>query len=120
MQISIVIVSYNVKYFLEQCLRSVQKATKNLEAEIIVVDNNSVDESPAMVNSKFPNAILIKNNQNVGFSKANNQAIGIAKGDFILLLNPDTLLEEDALEKTITFMQSTADAGAVGVNMVDG
>jgi GT2 family glycosyltransferase len=120
MQISIVIVSYNVKYFLEQCLRSVEKATKNLEAEIIVVDNNSVDESAKMVKNKFPNVFLIHNNENVGFSKANNQAIAKSKGDFVLLLNPDTLVEEDALEKTIAFMQSTADAGAVGVNMVDG
>ena len=75
MQISIVIVSYNVKYFLEQCLRSVEKATKNLEAEIIVIDNNSVDESAEMVKNKFPNVSLIHNNENVGFSKANNQAI---------------------------------------------
>lgn len=120
MQISIVIVSYNVKYFLEQCLRSVEKATKNLEAEIIVIDNNSVDESAEMVKNKFPNVSLIHNNENVGFSKANNQAIAKTKGEFVLLLNPDTLLEEDALEKTIAFMHSTADAGAVGVHMVDG
>lgn len=120
MQISIVIVSYNVKYFLEQCLRSVEKATKNLEAEIIVVDNNSVDESAEMVKNKFSNVLLIHNNKNIGFSRANNQAIAIAKGTFVLLLNPDTLVQEDALEKTISFMQLTADAGAVGVHMVDG
>ena len=120
MQISIVIVSYNVKYFLEQCLRSVKKATKNLETEIIVVDNNSVDESTEMVKNKFPNVNLIHNAKNVGFSKANNQAIKMAKGEFILLLNPDTLVEEDALEKTVAFMQSKEDAGAVGVHMVDG
>ncbi|MEE2700052.1 MAG: glycosyltransferase [Bacteroidota bacterium] len=120
MQVSIIIVSYNVKYFLEQCLRSVQKATQNLEAEIIVVDNNSVDESAVMVRNKFPNVRLIHNDKNVGFSKANNQAITIAKGEFILLLNPDTLVEENVLEKTVAFMQSTKDAGAVGVHMVDG
>ena len=83
---------------MEQCLRSVEKATKNLESEIIVVDNNSVDESVEMAKNKFPNVFLIHNNENIGFSRANNQAIAKAKGDFVLLLNPDTLVEEDALE----------------------
>ena len=120
MKLSVVIVSYNVKFFLEQCLRSCIKATKNLEAEVIVVDNNSVDESAEMVTKKFTNVSLVHNRENVGFSKANNQAIKKAKGEFILLLNPDTLVEEDALEKAVAFMEKQKDAGTVGVQMIDG
>ena len=120
MTLSVIIVSYNVKFFLEQCLRSCIKATQNLEAEIIVVDNNSVDESAKMVKEKFPNISLIHNQENVGFSKANNQAILKAKGELVLLLNPDTLVEEDAFEKAISFMSEEKEVGAVGVQMVDG
>ena len=120
MKLSVIIVSYNVKFFLEQCLRSCIKATQNLEAEIIVVDNNSVDESTEMVKKKFPNISLIHNQKNVGFSKANNQAILKAKGEFILLLNPDTLVEEDAFEKAAFFMSEEKEVGAVGVQMIDG
>ena len=120
MKLSVIIVSYNVKFFLEQCLRSCIKATQNLEAEIIVVDNNSVDESTEMVKKKFPNISLIHNQKNVGFSKANNQAILKAKGEFILLLNPDTLVEEDAFEKATFFMSEEKEVGAVGVQMIDG
>ncbi|MBC8266646.1 MAG: glycosyltransferase [Flavobacteriales bacterium] len=119
-KLSVIIVSYNVKFFLEQCLRSCIKATQNLEAEIIVVDNNSVDESAEMVKEKFSNIKLIHNKVNVGFSKANNQAILKAKGDFILLLNPDTLVEEDAFEKSLLFMKQQKEVGAVGVQMIDG
>ena len=120
MKLSVIIVSYNVKFFLEQCLRSCIKATQNLEAEIIVVDNNSVDESTEMVKEKFPNISLIHNQKNVGFSKANNQAILKTKGELVLLLNPDTLVEEDAFEKAISFMSEEKEVGAVGVQMVDG
>ena len=120
MKLSVIIVSYNVKFFLEQCLRSCIKATQNLEAEIIVVDNNSVDESTEMVKEKFPNISLIHNQENLGFSKANNQAILKAKGELVLLLNPDTLVEEDAFEKAISFMSEEKEVGAVGVQMVDG
>ena len=120
MKLSVIIVSYNVKFFLEQCLRSCVKATQNLEAEIIVVDNNSVDESTEMVKEKFPNISLIHNQENLGFSKANNQAILKAKGEFVLLLNPDTLVEEDAFEKAICFMSEKKEVGVVGVQMIDG
>mgnify|MGYP003950702887 CR=1 FL=1 len=120
MKLSVIIVSYNVKFFLEQCLRSCIKATQNLEAEIIVVDNNSVDESTEMVKEKFPNISLIYNRENLGFSKANNQAILKAKGEFVLLLNPDTLVEEDAFEKVISFMSEKKEVGVVGVQMIDG
>ncbi len=120
MKLSIIIVNYNVKHFLEQCLYSVFSATKNLNCEVFVVDNNSVDGSCAMVKEKFTNVILIENKQNTGFSKANNQAIKIAKGEYILLLNPDTLVEEDTFEKVVAFMDKTTDAGGLGVKMIDG
>ena len=120
MELSVIIVSYNVKFFLEQCLRSCIKATQNLDAEIIVVDNNSVDESAQMVQKKFPNIKLVRNKENVGFSKANNQAIKQVKGEFILLLNPDTLVEEEAFEKSLAFIEKQINVGAVGVQMVDG
>ena len=120
MKLSIVIVNYNVKYFLEQALHSVRKALNGIEAEIFVVDNHSVDGSCEMVKRKFPEVILIENKINTGFSKANNQAIHLSKGEYVLLLNPDTVVEEDCFSKTIEFMDKTPDAGALGVKMIDG
>lgn len=120
MQLSIVIVNYNVRYFLEQCLLSVQRATQQIEAEIFVVDNASTDGSAEMLQQKFPGVNLIANTQNVGFSKANNQAIERATGEFILLLNPDTVVAEDTFEKCIGFMQNHPQAGGLGVRMIDG
>jgi GT2 family glycosyltransferase len=120
MKLSVIIVNYNVKYFLEQCLHSVKKACNCLETEIIIVDNNSVDGSIKMVMDKFPESIIIENKENLGFSKANNQAIDIAKGEYILLLNPDTVVEDDTFTKVIQFMDSHPDAGGLGVKMIDG
>ncbi|MBI4649624.1 MAG: glycosyltransferase [Bacteroidia bacterium] len=120
MKLSIIIVNYNVKFFLEQCLYSVQKASANIECEIFVVDNNSVDGSRFMIRSKFPDIILIENKSNLGFSKANNQAIRLSKGDYILLLNPDTIVEEDTFHKIIGFMEAHPEAGGLGVKMIDG
>jgi O-antigen biosynthesis protein len=120
MKLSIVIVNYNVKYFLEQCLYSVQKACQRIDAEVFVVDNNSVDGSVKMVRDKFPDIHLIDNKENKGFSGANNQAIRKAKGEYILLLNPDTVLEDDTLRKCIGFMDEHPDAGGLGVKMLDG
>jgi len=120
MKLSIIIVNYNVKYFIEQCLYSVLNAIKNIETEIFVVDNNSVDGSVAMIREKFPQIHLIENKKNTGFSYANNQAIKLAKGQYILLLNPDTVVEEDTFEKTIAFMDKQTDAGGLGVKMIDG
>jgi len=119
-KLSIIIVNYNVCYFLEQALMSVIKATKNIDAEIIVVDNNSVDGSISLVQQKFPEVHLIENKENQGFSKANNQAIRIANGEYILLLNPDTVVEEETLLKCCQFMDAHSDAGGLGVKMVDG
>jgi GT2 family glycosyltransferase len=120
MKLSVVVVNYNVQYFLEQCLYSVQQAIKGIEAEVFVVDNVSKDDSVAMVHQKFPWVKLMVNTENVGFSKANNQAMRVAKGEYILLLNPDTLVEEDTFKKCIAFMDQRPDAGALGVKMVDG
>ncbi|MBS1617335.1 MAG: glycosyltransferase [Bacteroidetes bacterium] len=120
MQLSVVIVNYNVRYFLEQCLLSVQRAAHGMETEVIVVDNNSGDGSVDYIRSKFPTVNVIANKDNPGFSKANNQAIAIAKGKYILILNPDTVVAEDTFQICMQFMESHADAGALGVRMVDG
>lgn len=118
--LTVVIVNYNVAYFLEQCLHSVQRASENIECEVFVVDNNSVDGSNDMVRQKFPWVKLIANKDNVGFSRANNQAMRIAKGRYVLLLNPDTLVEEDTFVKSVAFMDAHPDAGGLGVKMIDG
>ncbi len=120
MKLSIVIVNYNVEYFLEHCLYSVRNALKNIEAEVFIVDNNSVDGSVQMLKEKFPEYVLIENKDNVGFAKANNQAMRIAKGEYILLLNPDTVVEEDTFSKCIEFMNATPDCGGLGIKMIDG
>lgn len=120
MKLSVIIVNYNVKHFLEQCLQSVYKAIKNIDSEVFVVDNNSVDQSVKLVKDKFPFVKLIINKENRGFSVANNQAIKVSKGKYVLLLNPDTIVEEDTFEKCISFMDSKPNAGAIGVKMVDG
>jgi len=120
MQLSIIIVNYNVKYFIDQCLLSVEKAIENIDAEIFVVDNNSADGSCSMIKEKYKNVYLIENKKNTGFSYANNQAIKIAKGEYILLLNPDTVVEEDSFEKCLSFMNNHKDAGALTVKMIDG
>ena len=120
MKLSVIIVNYNVQYFLEQCLLSVRNAVKNLACEIFVVDNHSSDGSVEMVKQRFPEVKLITNTDNKGFSAANNQAIRIASGEYILLLNPDTVVEEDTFVKTCSFMDAHEDAGALGVQMIDG
>ncbi len=120
MKLSVVIVNYNVKYFLEQCLYSVFRAGKDIEMEVFVVDNNSVDGSVDMIREKFPRVSLVENKDNKGFSKANNQAIQLSQGEFILLLNPDTVVEENTFRQIIEFMDLHPDAGGLGVKMVDG
>lgn len=120
MELSVIIVNYNVTHFLEQCLLSVVNAIKGVDAEIYVVDNASSDNSCPMVRQRFPNVKLIENKKNVGFSKANNQAIALASGKYVLLLNPDTVVQEDTLSKCIAFMDSTPDAGGTTVKMING
>ena len=120
MKLSVIIVNYNVEHFLEQALNSVFKALRNVDGEVFVVDNNSADGSLAMMASKFPQVKVIANKDNVGFAKANNQAIRLSQGEYVLLLNPDTVVEEDTFEKCIRFMDETPDAGGLGVKMVNG
>ena len=120
MKLSVIIVNYNVQHFLEQCLKSVFKSIQNIEAEVWVVDNNSVDGSVAMIKEKFPKVELVALKDNLGFSKGNNLAIKQSKGEYTLLLNPDTLVEEDTFIKVLKFMDSNPNAGGLGVKMVDG
>ena len=120
MQLSVIIVNYNVKYFLEQCLSSVVKATHGIQTEIFVVDNNSSDGSKAFFKDKFTEIKFIWNNENLGFAKANNIAVNQAAGKYILFLNPDTIIAEDTFEKCISFFESHPDAGALGIKMLDG
>lgn len=118
--LSVIIVNYNVQFFLENCLHSVFRAMKDIEGEVIVVDNNSVDGSLKMLKQKFPQVKLIANKKNLGFSKANNQAMKIATGEYFLLLNPDTVVEEDTFKTCLNFFKEHDDAGGLGVMMLDG
>ena len=118
--LSVIIVNYNVRYFLEQALLAVRKAAAHLPVEIFVVDNHSVDDSVQMVREKFPEVRLIENRRNTGFAVANNQAIQLSRGRHILLLNPDTVVEEDTFLRCLDFMEAHPDAGALGVTMIDG
>ena len=120
MKLSVIIVNYNVRYFLEQALLSVRKAAQRVPTEVFVVDNNSVDDSTRMVAEKFPEVHLIANQDNPGFSIANNQAIRQSSGEYVLLLNPDTVVEEDTFERCCAFMDAHPEAGALGVRMIDG
>lgn len=118
MQLSIIIVSYNVRNFINLCLSSIKSAKQNIELEIIIVDNNSEDDSVNYIKKNFDWIELIENKENIGFSKANNQAIKQAKGKYILILNPDTIIEENTLVDCIDFMEKTSNCGALGVKMI--
>lgn len=120
MKLSVIILNYNVRYFLELCLRSVEAAIKNIEAEIIVVDNNSPDDSCAMVKKLFPNVKLIENKENHGFSKGNNIGVAQAKGEYLCILNPDTFVAEDTFSKVLGFAESNTNLGIVGCQLMDG
>ncbi len=124
MQLSVIILNYNVRYFLEQCVLSVQKALENIDAEIIVVDNNSSDDSCLMMKQLFPQIKLIENPVNVGFPKGNNIAFAEAKGEYICVLNPDTVVAEDTFEKILNFCHSELvsefSLGIIGCKLIDG
>ena len=120
MQLSIVIVSYNVRYFLEQCLLSVHRATAGMETETWVVDNNSADASVEMVRRRFPWVRVIANEGNPGFAIANNQAIRQSSGKYVLLLNPDTVVSETTFHDCYAFSEAHQDLGGLGVRMIDG
>ncbi len=120
MQLSVIILNYNVRYFLEQCVLSVESAIKDMDAEIIVIDNNSHDDSCAMIKARFPSVKLIENKENLGFPKGNNNGVSQAKGEYICILNPDTVVAEDTFEKIASFLAMTKDVGIVGVKLIDG
>lgn len=120
MQLSVIILNYNVRYFLEQCVLSVQNAIQNLNAEIIVVDNNSSDDSCQMIKERFPNVILIENKENSGFPKGNNIGVKIAQGEYICILNPDTVVAEDTFKKVLAFAKNQNNLGIIGCKLIDG
>ncbi|AWM14421.1 glycosyl transferase family 2 [Flavobacterium sediminis] len=124
MQLSVVILNYNVRYFLEQCVGSVQKALQDIDGEIIVVDNASSDDSRQMIKEQFPDVILIENKENLGFPKGNNIGVARAKGDYICILNPDTVVVEDTFSKLLTFVTSSgveqSHLGITGCKLIDG
>ncbi|OBX27279.1 GT2 family glycosyltransferase [Gelidibacter algens] len=120
MKLSVVILSYNVRYFLELCIKSVQAAIADLDAEVIVVDNHSSDASCQMVKTLFPEITLIENKQNLGFSKGNNIGVTQANGEYICLLNPDTVVAEDTFKKTLAFAEVIPKMGILGCQLIDG
>lgn len=122
MQLSVIILNYNVRYFLEQCVFSVQKALENIEGEIIVIDNNSSDDSCAMLKEKFPDVKLIENKENSGFPKGNNIGVAQAKGEYICILNPDTVVAEDTFLKILNSILHTPnfEQGIIGCKLIDG
>lgn len=123
MQLSVIILNYNVSYFLKTCVLSVQKAIEHLNAEIIVVDNNSSDDSCNMMKTDFPDIQLIANSHNEGFPKGNNIGVQAAKGEYICILNPDTVVAEDTFVKILYFINNhphKAELGIVGCKLIDG
>ena len=120
MQLSVIILNYNVRYFLELCVSSVEKALENTDGEIIVVDNNSQDDSCAMMKRRFPNVKLIENKENSGFPKGNNIGVEVAQGEYICILNPDTVVAEDTFAKVLAFAKKQEKLGIVGVKLIDG
>jgi len=120
LDLSVIIVNFNVKYFLEQCLYTVTKACSGIEAEIFVVDNASTDGSKEYLETKFPGVIFKWNSSNVGFAKANNSVLAESTGGHVLFLNPDTIIPEDCFEKSLAFFKTHKDCGALGVHMLDG
>ena len=125
MQLSVIILNYNVRYFLEQCVLSVQKALSTIDGEIIIIDNNSSDDSCAMIKALFPNIKLIENKENLGFPKGNNIGVAQAQGEYICILNPDTVVAEDTFSKILNFVTQSAvevqsNIGIIGCKLIDG
>jgi GT2 family glycosyltransferase len=120
MQLSVIILNYNVRYFLELCVLSVQQAIKGIDAEIIVVDNNSPDDSCAMMRQHFPEVHLIENKDNSGFPKGNNIGVAAAKGKYVCILNPDTVVAEDTFIKVLAFAEGQNQLGIIGSKLIDG
>lgn len=117
MKLSVIIVNFNVKYYVEQCLNSLNRALKGIDSEIFVVDNHSKDDSVGYITHRFRNVTVIDCNHNLGFARANNIAIRCSEGEYVLLLNPDTIVCEDTIEKCLAFMDTHPKAGGAGVLM---
>lgn len=117
MKLSVIIVSYNVKYYLEQCIHSVKKATEGIETEIFVVDNHSRDKSVPYLSNHFHDVNYVESNHNLGFARGNNIAIRQSVGEYVLLLNPDTFVTEGSIRQVLDFMDAHPKAGGVGVRM---
>ncbi|RZJ54378.1 MAG: glycosyltransferase family 2 protein [Flavobacterium sp.] len=120
MQLSVIILNYNVRYFLEQCVLSVQEALSAIDSEIIVIDNNSSDDSCLMMKERFPDVKLIENKNNFGFPKGNNIGVAQAKGKYICILNPDTVVAEDTFTRILAFAERQTNLGIVGCKLIDG
>jgi GT2 family glycosyltransferase len=120
MQLSVIILNYNVRYFLEQCVLSVQEALSAIDSEIIVIDNNSSDDSCLMMKERFPDVKLIENKKNFGFPKGNNIGVAQAKGKYICILNPDTVVAEDTFTRILAFAERQTNLGIVGCKLIDG
>lgn len=120
MQLSVIILNYNVRYFLELCVESVRAALHSIDSEIIVVDNASTDTSAEMMQTRFPDVQWISNASNFGFPKGNNIGVQLAQGEFVCILNPDTVVAEDTFEKVLAFAQKQKELGIVGVKLIDG
>ena len=120
MQLSVIILNYNVRYFLEQCVLSVQKALEGIDGEIIVIDNASSDDSCEMMKTKFPHIKLIENKDNLGFPKGNNIGVARAKGEYICILNPDTVVAEDTFTKILNTKNWQLNIGIIGCKLIDG
>lgn len=119
MKLSVIIVNYNVKHYLEQCLLSVQRALQGIDSEVYVVDNHSADGSVEYLKPRFPWVHFVASNHNLGFARANNRAIRLCKGEYVLLLNPDTIVAEHTLREAVTWMDTHPDGGSLGVRMLD-
>lgn len=119
MKISVIIVSYNARYHLEQCLYSVEKALENTDGEIIVVDNDSPERPIDFIRNKFPNVHFIESKENLGFAKGNNLGVEKAQGEYVLILNPDTLVPENLFTEILPFADSHPEMGALGVRLID-
>lgn len=117
MKLTVIIVNYNVKFFVEQCLESLERALDGIDNEVFVVDNHSSDGSIEYLKPRFPKVIFIESNHNLGFARANNMAIRQAEGQYVLLLNPDTFVGEQTIKQAIEFMDQHPKAGGAGVKM---
>jgi hypothetical protein len=119
MDLSVIIVNWNTKDLLCQCIDSLTQTLKKMDTEIFVVDNGSTDGSVAAIREKFPRVRLVENQVNLGFARANNQAISLSSGEYLLFLNPDTRVKDEAIPTMLSFMSSHAKAGLVGAQLLN-